>query len=149
MVIIYLINRIVSVTEGTNEEDEDLLNDDDVVVSENEEEKVEVEVEEKKEIVEEKKVEAKEKKEEVKEKKKQPKMTAEELATLLSSNSCIEDLKNGLFRCSLCKRNINSKSQIVTHLNSSLYIWSLSIRYSHKHKVIVEKKEKREKSETK
>lgn len=51
---------------------------------------------------------------------KKPKMSNEELKKILDENPCIEDLKNGLYRCELCKRNINSKTQIVTHLSSSL-----------------------------
>lgn len=51
---------------------------------------------------------------------KKPKMSNEELKKILDENPCIEDLKNGLYRCELCKRNINSKSQIVSHLGSSL-----------------------------
>ena len=46
--------------------------------------------------------------------------TWEELKKLLEENPCIEDQANGLYRCTLCKRNINSKTQIITHLNSSL-----------------------------
>lgn len=51
--------------------------------------------------------------------KKKTKMTSEELTKVLSENPCIEDLKNGLYRCSLCNRNINSKTQIITHIGSS------------------------------
>ena len=67
---------------------------------------------------EEEKVEGKKEKEQPKQEKK--KMSAEELKKLLEENSCIEDQANGLYRCTLCKRNINSKTQIITHLNSSL-----------------------------
>ena len=66
------------------------------------------------------KEEVEEKKEKEQPKQEKKKMSAEELKKLLEENPCIEDQANGLYRCTLCKRNINSKTQIITHLNSSL-----------------------------
>ena len=95
--------------------DEELLNS-------TEEEIVEEEEKEEKENVKSKqeKKEKSEKKEKEQPKQEKKKMSAEELKKLLEENSCIEDQANGLYRCTLCKRNINSKTQIITHLNSSL-----------------------------
>lgn len=108
--------------------DEELLNSSEKEEVEEKKEKEQPKQEKKKEKNEKsEKVQSKQEKKEKSEKKEkeQPKqekkkMSAEELKKLLEENPCIEDQANGLYRCTLCKRNINSKTQIITHLNSSL-----------------------------
>ena len=119
--VIEILEYRVPVEDNENEmivSDEELLNstEEEIVEEEEKEEKENVKSkQEKKE-----KKEKSEKKEKEKPKQEKKKMSAEELKKLLEENSCIEDQANGLYRCTLCKRNINSKTQIITHLNSSL-----------------------------
>ena len=42
----------------------------------------------------------------------------EELEKILNSPNGIEYHNNGLYYCTICKHNINSKKQVVTHVNS-------------------------------